>query len=146
MGSAALGRDYSVTDGGGGREGVRPMGSLFLLSPSLDIIQDHCHSLYKPNSFFVVGRGRRERERRENHASEATLCLASHTGPGSVCVFTSKLRLLLLTSLTENQRIVSSSRFANILVHIRIVLNDSCHGPPSESVGCTCMPSFLPSS
>ena len=30
-----------------------------------DIIQDHCHSLYKPNSFFVVGtEGERGRESR----------------------------------------------------------------------------------
>ena len=53
-----------MTDGGGRRKGEREGGQWDPSSSSLDIIQDHCHSLYKPNSFFVVGRGRGEGESR----------------------------------------------------------------------------------
>ena len=39
----------------------------------------------------------------ENHASEATLCLASHTGPGSVSVLTSKLGTSLIRKSKDFQ-------------------------------------------
>ena len=136
-GGAALGRDYSVTDGAEGeREGGGqwdPSSSSLPPSTSSKTIVIRFISLIR---FSLSAEGGRITLQRP-------LCVWLHilgrdqspcSPPNSEC------------PLLENQRIVRSSRFANILVQIRIVLNDSCHGPPSESVGCTCMPSFLPSS
>ena len=79
------------------------MGSLFLLSPSSTsskTIVIRFISLIR-FSFSAEGEGERGRE---NHASEATLCLASHTGPGSVSVLTSKLGMSLIRKSKDCQK------------------------------------------
>ena len=91
-----------MTDGGGRREGEREGGQW---DPSFSSLPPSTSSKTIVIRFISLIRFSlsAEGEKRENHASEATLCLASHTGPGSVSVLTSKLGMSLIRKSKDCQ-------------------------------------------